>query len=249
MLRKIVRIDEEKCNGCGICVTACAEGALKIIDGKARLVSEIYCDGLGACLGKCPQDAITIEEREADEFDELATEKYLKKSKEKIPQKKNEVPISGGCPGSALRSFITETGVENTSMTSGPSQLSHWPVQLTLVPPTAPFLKEADIVVCADCVPFALPDIHSRYLKNRVVLVGCPKLDDLSFYQEKLIRIFETAQPSSITVLRMEVPCCGGIAHAAIEARKTTIPDCPLEIHIISIRGKITKEHVKVKVI
>ena len=232
-----------------MCVPACAEGALKIIDGKARLVSEIYCDGLGACLGKCPQDAITIEEREADGFDEHATEEYLKKSKEQISHKKNEIPVFGGCPGSALRSFITETDVENVPEQSGPSQLSHWPVQLTLVPPTAPFLKNADIVVCADCVAFALPDLHNRYLKERVVLVGCPKLDDLSFYQEKLTRIFETAQPSSITVLRMEVPCCGGIAHAALEARKAVLPECPLEIHTISIRGKITKEIVTAKVV
>jgi NAD-dependent dihydropyrimidine dehydrogenase PreA subunit len=192
-LRKIIAIDEEKCDGCGLCATACHEGAIAIVDGKAKLVSETYCDGLGDCLGECPRGAITIEEREAPAFDAPA----------------------GGVP----------------------SQLGHWPIQITLVPPEAPFLRGADILIAADCVPFAFADFHSRYLKGRALLVGCPKLDDLEFYRAKLTAIFAAARPRSLTVVRMEVPCCGGLTHAVAGARDAAIPGMPLEVVTIGIKG------------
>jgi len=243
MLRKIVKIDEEKCNGCGVCIPNCAEGALQIIDGKARLVSEVFCDGLGACLGDCPQDAITIEEREAEEFDENAVEEHLKQvSPPSISE--NRHPEFSGCPGLALRNFNPDAVCEDEPVVDEQSQLSHWPVQLMLVPPHAPFLKGADLIICADCVPFAVADFHRRYLKNHAVLVGCPKLDDLNYYRQKFTEIFKEAQPLSITVLRMEVPCCGGIASAAIEAHSKAVPGCPLEIHTAGIQNGITKEVV-----
>ncbi|HEY9766006.1 MAG TPA: 4Fe-4S binding protein, partial [Chroococcales cyanobacterium] len=202
MLRKIIRIDEEKCNGCGLCIPNCHEGAIKIVNGKAKLVSDAHCDGLGACLGHCPQDALTVEERVADAFDEEVVQRDLSK-KEKS---------------------------ENAENTENPeSQLSHWPVQLRLVPPAAPFLQGSDLLICADCVPFAVPDFHSRYLAGRAVLVGCPKLDDLEHYREKLKAVFAEAKPGRVTVLRMEVPCCGGLAQAVMEARDRVIPDTPLE--------------------
>lgn len=239
--RKVVKIDEEKCNGCGICVPACAEGALKIVDGKARLVSEIFCDGLGACLGECPQGAITIEEREAETFDKEAVEEHIKLE---VINSANEKPdLACGCPGSAVKTFSRDTNSFEEPAKLSSSQLEHWPVQLMLVPPFAPFLKGADIVICADCVPFAFADFHRVYIKNRSVLVGCPKLDDLAFYRRKLADIFREAQPASITVLRMEVPCCGGIAQASLEARNEVIPDCPVEIHTVGIKGNVTKEN------
>ena len=238
-IRKIIRIDEEKCDGCGDCVTACAEGAIQLVNGKAKLVSDSYCDGLGACLGECPQGAITVEEREAAAYDEAAVERHLAGMKADRTQ---PAPAGHhGCPGAALQT-LQRRQAPNTSMawnagSSAQSQLGQWPVQLMLVPPHAPFLKSADILICADCVPFAVPDFHQRYLAGRAVLVGCPKLDDLQHYFEKLQAIFQTAQPKSITVLRMEVPCCGGIGQAAVQARNLTVRNVPLEIHTIGIRG------------
>lgn len=238
-VRTIVKIDEDKCTGCGLCVPACAEGALQIIDGKARLVSEIYCDGLGACLGTCPYDAITIETREADDFDEKAVEEFLE-NQEKVTRKAEKpAPVHQGCPGSLLRTM--DRNVANEAVNAEPVQslLSHWPVQLRLVPPMAPYLKNADILVCADCVPFALAGFHDRYLADRVVLVGCPKLDDLSYYREKLEDVFREARPHSITVLRMEVPCCSGLSHAAVEAAVASGVGCDVEVHTIGISGEI----------
>ena len=228
-VREIVKIDEEKCNGCGQCVSACAESAIEIIDGKAKLVSDVYCDGLGACLGECPQDAITIEEREASGFDEEAVKRRqaaLEKSK----------PLPCGCPGTAVRNLgAGKPAAAPDAGESGTSQLGHWPVQLRLVPPGAPFLKGADLLISADCVPFAVPDFHKRYLAGRAVLVGCPKLDDIEFYRKKLKDIFREAAPRSVTVLRMEVPCCAGVVHAVHEARDEVAPQCPLEVHTIAI--------------
>ncbi len=257
-LRKIVRIDEQLCDGCGLCVPSCAEGALQIIDGKAKLVSEIYCDGLGACLGDCPNGAISIEEREAQDFDEEAVKSHLKGQNE--PKKVEPAPtLPCGCPGSAVKTFTrgtqvpqiltrpmckedTEQGIENK--TNPKSSLSHWPVQLRLVPVGAPFLQDADLLVCADCVPFAVPDFHTRYLKDRSVLVGCPKLDDLEMYLEKLTQIIAVNQPRSITVLRMEVPCCAGLANAVVEARNAAGSDVPVEIHTIGIREGAKRETI-----
>lgn len=247
-VRKIIVIDEEKCDGCGDCVAACAEGAIKIIDGKAKLISDTYCDGLGVCLGDCHLGAITIVEREAVAFDEAAVAVHLARQKMAMPI----APPSGGCPGSAMRQFDGPPKVANPpapAAQSGsqpvyPSLLNHWPIQLMLVPPGAPFLQGADLVVCADCVPFTVPDFHARYLNGRAVLIGCPKLDDLNFYFEKLQAIFGQAQPSRITVLRMEVPCCGGIADAAIQARERAAGQVPLEVHTIGVRGSIQVETV-----
>lgn len=227
--RLIVRIDEEKCNGCGQCVLACAEEALQIVDGKARLISDVYCDGLGACLGECPQGALKIVEREAEAFEEAAIERHLG------PQGKKE-PLPCGCPGPAMRPLKPHETLAYEPGTTPPSSLSHWPVQLMLVPPGAPFLHEGDILVCADCVPFAVPDFHARHLAGRAVLVGCPKLDDLANYREKLAAILKQANPRSITILRMEVPCCGAMAQAVTEARNETVPECPLEIQAIGIQ-------------
>jgi ferredoxin len=244
MKRNIISIDEERCNGCGLCVTKCAEGALKIVDGKARLVSETYCDGLGACLGECPQGAITIEEREAPSFDEKAVHEYL--AQQKKEEKKTLEPLACGCPGNALRSFKTTETQMNGNEIQEVSELTQWPVQLRLVPPQAPFLKGADILVCADCVPFALPNFHRDFLKGKVVLVGCPKLDDLHYYREKLRDIFIMAHPKSITVLRMEVPCCGGIAQAVINARDETGTELTINILTVGIQGTVRKDRVPV---
>jgi ferredoxin len=245
-IRKIVEIDEEKCDGCGLCVPVCAEGAIQIIDNKAKVVSETYCDGLGTCLGECPQNAITIVEREAPDFDEVAVERHLATLKEK--QSTRDKPIvlpttapqhhGGGCPGSAMRSFGNYSdSVPEASPKIQTSQLRHWPVQLMLVPPQAPFLKGSDILICADCVPFVVPDFHSKYLVGKSLLVGCPKLDDLEFYFEKIKDIIATAKPKRLTVVKMEVPCCTGIAQAVIRARNEMAIDIPVEIYTIGIRG------------
>ena len=229
-VRQIIRIDEEKCTGCGQCVIDCAEGALQIVDGKARLISETYCDGLGACLGACPEDALTIEAREADAFDEAAVEELL-------AQRAASEPLPCGCPGSAMRTFAAaDSSGEAIAESTEASGLSQWPVQLMLIPPGAPFLQGADILVCADCVPFAMPNFHSRVLNGSAVLVGCPKLDDAAHYRRKLEAIFDAAKPHSITVLRMEVPCCGGLAHIVTEARDAAVPECPLEIVVVRIQ-------------
>ena len=247
-VRKIVSIDEDKCNGCGQCVPACHEGALQVVDGVARLVKEIYCDGLGDCLGTCPQDAIIIEEREADEFDAAAVEEHLRSGDtSRSPPADAEgasstCPRSGGCPGSSMRTMRPSGAAVESGGDVPPSQLGTWPLQLKLVPPFAPFLKNADILVCADCVAFAVPDFHERYVAGRAVLVGCPKLDDLAYYRQKLESIFAEATPRSITVLRMEVPCCAGIAHAAVEARNAAASGTPLDVHVIGVQGGIQRE-------
>jgi len=250
-VRKIVEIDEEKCDGCGLCVPACAERAIQIIDGKAKVVSETFCDGLGACLGECPQRAITIAEREAPDYDEKAVAKRLRQLEEISKKSKSEInPIltiqeqhnaahtEGGCPGAAMRQFNQSLHEQPTATHTGErSLLSHWPVQLMLVPPQAPFLKNADILVCADCVPFTIPDFHSRFLAGRALLVGCPKLDDLQYYSRKLKDIFDQAKPRSITVVKMEVPCCNGIAEVTIQARNEVAPHITVDVHTIGIRG------------
>lgn len=243
-VRTIIQIDEDKCDGCGICVDSCAEGAIQIIDGKARLVSDSYCDGLGNCLADCPQDAITLIDREAEDYDEAAVERHLTDRRQFKPIHSSPLPAmaghGGGCPGMSLKSL--PTAAPKAVSGENRSQLGHWPVQLMLVPPGAPFLRQSHILLCADCVPFAVSDFHSRYLAGRSLLVGCPKLDDLAFYRDKLTAIFGEAQPQSITVLRMEVPCCGGIAQAAVEAARWSGTNAPVEIHTIGVRGDIAIE-------
>lgn len=240
-LRQIVMIDENKCNGCGVCIPNCAEGALKIIDGKAKLIGDILCDGLGACLGHCPMEAIQIVEREADEFDENEVEKRMKE----MEQKKMEIVDhghvhgEGGCPGSRMRTFTRIEGVDKDADVKVNSKLRQWPVQLTLVAPTAPYFKNADLLITADCVPYAYGNYHNDFLKDKAVVVGCPKLDDLDSYIKKLTSIISENDLESITVLRMEVPCCGGIAHAAKEARDKSGVEIPIKVVTIGIEGEI----------
>jgi len=231
--RKIIKIDEEKCNGCGLCVLSCAEGALEIINGKATLVSDNYCDGLGACIGECPQGALTIEERVAPEFDEKAVKHYLRE------KRKAEAELPCGCPSNTVTQF-ERTGTEGTIAEAAEhprSMLRHWPVQLRLVPPTAPFLKEADLVLVSDCVPFAYADFHNDFLKDHSVLVACPKLDDYDAHLEKLSEIINQAQLNSLTVVHMEVPCCSGLVHMAKQAIDNSGKNVPFDEVAISVGG------------
>ncbi len=214
--RTIVRIDEALCDGCGLCVPACAEGALEIVDGKARLVEDRYCDGLGACLGNCPRGAITLEEREAEDFDEEAVERRLAGLEEGCFT----------CPGTAAP----------PGKRDGRRQ---WPVQLRLVSPQAPFLAGADLLLAADCVPFALPDFHSRLLRDRAVVVGCPKLDDPGEMVGRLAAIVRQASPTRLTVAHMEVPCCFALAKLAQEALRRAGRHLPVETVTVSTQGDL----------
>jgi len=246
--RKIIRIGEELCDGCGRCVPGCAEGAIEILDGKARLVSESYCDGLGACLGECPNGAITVEEREAEDFDAEAVEAYLKE-KEKA-EKPLESCLASGCPSNQVRTFTRKTQDEGGRMQGFPgltaSALSHWPVQINLVPPTAPFLKGAYLLIAADCTPLAYPNFHKDFLAGKVVLIGCPKFDDVEDYIWKFTEIFENANIRSITALIMEVPCCSGLPMILKKAMDAAEKDIPMEKIIISTRGDILKRDQEV---
>jgi Pyruvate/2-oxoacid:ferredoxin oxidoreductase delta subunit len=238
--RKIVQIDEEKCTGCGLCIPNCAEGALQIIDGKAKLITDKFCDGLGACLGHCPEDAITIIQREAEEFDEKAVEAHLYKQKEvtHAPQ-----PEFTGCPSSRVLQFqVPKPRAESGPKELAVSELSQWPVQLKLVPVDAPYFQEADLLIAADCVPFAYPDFHRDFLKGKAVVVGCPKLDDIHLYREKLTAIFKANSIKSITVPFMEVPCCFGLVKATEDAIEASGKDIPLKKVRIGIRGEIKPE-------
>jgi len=231
--RKIVRIDEEKCTGCGVCIPACAEGALQIIDGKARLVDDRFCDGLGACLGECPEGAITVEEREAEEFDEELVKEHFSRSRE------TEEPC--GCPSADVTTFTQATGTRPAAggRAKEPSMLGHWPVQLALVPRKAPFLREADLVLAADCVPFAFAGFHREFLVGRALLVACPKLDDFQAHQQRLTDILRESGVRSVTVVHMEVPCCSGLVHMVRQAIRASRRDIPLTEVTIGIRGEI----------
>lgn len=224
MKRTVIKIDEEKCTGCGLCVPACVEGALQIIDGKARLVSDRFCDGLGACIGKCPVGALTVEVRETEEFDEEAAKAHSRTA-----------PISEcTCPSAKAMTFSTgaeEKGARVDSM------LSQWPIQLSLVPPNAPFIKNADLVIAADCVGFAYPNFHSDFLKGRKLIIGCPKLDDAQFYLKKLEMMFKELQPKSVTVVNMEVPCCFGLYRIVKEALASAGRNIPLKQEIVGVKG------------
>jgi len=260
VVRKIIQIDEEKCDGCGLCVPSCAEGAIRIIDGKARLVSETYCDGLGACLGHCPRGAIRVVERQAAPFDEEAVRKHLQAQQEAGPSTDRSPPHAhpvagqaqaatqrkptGGCPGTALRVFgsgapekavVSEDG---SRQSTGISALGQWPIQFELVPAGAPFLKGCHLLIAADCVPFAFAGFHDQLLAGRRVLVGCPKLDDLGSYVAKLAQIIATAELQSITVARMEVPCCGGLMWLVRTAMEQAGRQVPVEEVVISIDGR-----------
>ncbi len=242
--RKIIEIDEELCDGCGQCVPSCAEGALEIVDGKAKIIADKMCDGLGACLGECPTGALRIIEREADEFDEEAVEAYLdqKEAAEEIQE------IACGCPSTQIQTFAPiashpESHPLRAAGTESESALSHWPVQIRLIPPKAPFLKGADLLVLADCVSVAYANLHEGLMKGKVVMMGCPKFDDARAYIEKFAEIFKTAGIHSITTVYMEVPCCSGlpmIVKKALDASRQTIPMTDI---VISTRGKVLKQN------
>jgi len=235
-LRNVVKIDEEKCNGCGLCVDACAEGAIKIIDGKAKLVSEIYCDGLGACLGHCPEDAITIEKREAEDFNEEATKAYL------AQETNTQVQTDFVCPGMAAKQLKTKAVPEDTTNAGAVlSRLGQWPVQLKLVSPHAPYFANADLLLVADCVPFAMGDFHSRFLKDHSIAVGCPKLDDVQFYIVKLAAILQANKLNSLTVIHMEVPCCSGLTHIARQAILRNKIEMIFEDITIDLQGNVIR--------
>ena len=247
-VRKIIEIDEELCDGCGNCVPSCAEGALEIIDGKARVVGEIYCDGLGACLGECPMGALKLVEREAHEFDEEAVEKRLAQKKQQAPAPETPA-FPGGCPSARLQNFSSRKSAAAPSpcqeankpaaFAEAESALSHWPVQIMLVPPTAPFLKGADLLVLADCVPVAFPTVHRDFIKGKVVMMGCPKFDNAQAYIEKFAQICKKSGIKSITSVIMEVPCCSGLPMIVKKGMQMAAVDIPMEEVVISTRGKI----------
>ena len=236
--RKIVYIDEERCNGCGKCVNACAEGAIELMNGKARLVAEKYCDGLAACLGTCPVDAIHIIEREADLFDPEAVEQYLKSNKTPAD------PLPCGCPSTQLQMFPSQCGCdpEERSNSSQPSRLTHWPVQIRLVPPTAPFLKNADLLVASDCTALAYPNLHEDLLKGRVVMMGCPKFDNAEEYVDKFTQVFTAANIRSVTIAVMEVPCCSKMPVIVEQALARAGKKIPVDVVVINTRGNVVKK-------
>ncbi len=247
ILRKIIEIDEELCDGCGNCVLACAEGAIQIIDGKAKVIADKYCDGLGACIGDCPQDALKVIEREADDFDEEAVEELLKK--QKLEKEKNAPETSAcGCPSTTMQTFpsANETAcdcankpVMQSSQPNSDSCLGHWPVQIKLVPAGAPFLKGADLVIAADCVPVAYPTFHADFLKDKAIMIGCPKFDNAEEHVEKLAQIFKGSGIKSLTVVIMEVPCCSAMSVIIKKALEQSGANIPQSEVVISARGKI----------
>ncbi len=280
--RSIIRIDEGACNGCGECIPNCPEGALQVIDGKARLISDLFCDGLGACIGHCPRGAITVEEREAEPYDEERVMENIVRQgpavikahlehlsehgesvllqKARAVLKKNGIAdpfgagrscpsshggsVSGGCPGAAVRDLRTagersRFGVASAhNIGKGETALRQWPVQLSLVPALAPYLEGADLLIAADCVPFAYPDFHRDFLQGRIVLVGCPKLDDTQAYAEKLQQIFTHNGLRSITYVHMEVPCCGGLIGIIRSALQRSGKDIPFQTVTVRINGE-----------
>ncbi|HEY90706.1 MAG TPA: 4Fe-4S binding protein [Dehalococcoidia bacterium] len=260
--RKIVHIDEDKCTGCGICIPSCAEGALQIIDGKAKLVSEKFCDGLGACLGKCPEDAITVEERVADGFDEELVKEHLashqqveetlpcgcpgssvvqfeERTATATPQAETD-NLPCGCPGSTVAQFDERTAtVVPESDIPQQSMLRHWPVQMTLVPPRAPFLQGTDLLLTAQCVPFTYAGFHQDFLRDHSLLIACPKLDDFQAHLRKLTDILSQSDIRSLTVVRMEVPCCSGLVHMAQKAIEASGKNIPLREVTIGVRGEV----------
>ena len=243
-LRKIIEIDEELCDGCGQCVPGCAEGSLQIVDGKAKMVSDNLCDGLGACIGECPNGALRIVEREAEEFDEEAVEKYLAE-KEAAKQKQQPV-LACGCPSTNIQTFAPVSSCREANIPAGfedsESALSHWPIQIRLVPATAPFLKGADLLVLADCCGVAIPTLHKDLLKGRVVMIGCPKFDDIQEYVEKFADIFKAADIKSVLSVVMEVPCCSGLPMIVKKGMEAAGKNIPIKELVISTRGKILEQ-------
>lgn len=293
MIREIIKIDEAKCNGCGLCIPACPEGALQIIHGKARLVSDLMCDGLGACLGECPEGAIEVEKREAEPYDEKAVIKemvkkgkntvtahlkhlqehgeftflnqavdFLKSKRDSLDfdiddlvngeemQPKPERPHGMGCPGAAMREFNVSLDEENEEDQKSenykemPSQLRQWPVQMHLVNPAAPYFKNADVLLAADCVAFAVGDFHQRFMKGKSVAIACPKLDQgKETYVNKLVRMIDESNIQSLNVVVMEVPCCSGLLQMAKIARQHAGRDLPIKHTVVGVDGRIVAEN------
>ncbi len=242
--RDIIEIDEEKCDGCGQCVLACAEGALEIVDGKARLVGEILCDGLGACIGECPQGALTVIKRESVPFDEAAVEERLESLKGNKPKEAPFVPkgevLACGCPSSSAMEL--PPCASKPAQGGQASSLGHWPIKIALLSPAAPYLKGADLVLLADCAAAAYPDLHARLLPGKAVAMGCPKLDNLEAHIEKLTQIIRQSRPKSLTVVHMEVPCCKGFVHGAKEAVKAAGTNTPISLMEVGRAGEIISE-------
>jgi len=278
MKRSIIKIDEEKCTGCELCIPNCPEGAIQIIDGKARLVSDLMCDGLGACLGHCPEGAITVEEREAEPYDEFKVMEnivkhgsntikahlkhlkdhgqtefyeqaidYLKKNNMEIPKEEDKkmqpMHHDGGCPGSQTINFDRRDVEEGKMEGKRPSQLTHWPIQMHLISPNAPHYQGADLLLAADCTAFSLGDFHKDYLKDKVLAIACPKLDEgQDIYLEKLKALVDTAKINTLTVLIMQVPCCGGLLRLAQKAVEEANRKIPIKAVVVGIQGEILKE-------
>ena len=232
MKRKIIHIDEGKCTGCGLCAQACHEGAIGMVNGKAKLLRDDYCDGLGDCLPTCPMGAIRFEEREAAAYDEAAVQQHLKT--------RGEEPAACGCPGSRSCSIQRESGAEPApkSVRENPSRLSQWPVQIKLAPVNAPYFDGADLLIAADCTAYACGDFHNRFIRNRITLIGCPKLDE-GDYSEKLTAILQKNSIRSVTVVRMEVPCCGGIENAVKRALQSSGKFLPWQVITLSTEGRV----------
>nr|MBN2277737.1 4Fe-4S binding protein [candidate division Zixibacteria bacterium] len=260
-VREIIEIDADKCDGCGLCILACAEGAIQLVNGKAVLVSDRYCDGLGACLGDCPQHAITIVKREALDFDEKAVENHRRSEPPHQPVESRlspqngsynaprkpvrplaGFPTPGGCPGSRPQAFgsgesipLGKTGSSSLSL----PQLTNWPVQLMLAPIKAPYFDGAELLIAADCVPFACPDFHSDFLAGRILLIACPKLDRVEIYREKLHDVFSQNDIKSIDIAFMEVPCCNGLVQLVTTAVQETGKNIPINLTKLGIRGQV----------
>ena len=280
MKRKIIKIDDGKCNGCGLCIPNCPEGAIQLIDKKARLLSDLFCDGLGACLGHCPEGAIIIEEREAEAYDEARVmenivkqgenttrahlehlrdhkqEEYLMQAVQFLREKGiknpleagNPAPAShlhvhGGCPGSRVVNFGSQAAPEGEAQGTRPSQLTHWPVQLHLISPHAPHFQGCDLLLAADCTAYALGDFHKDHLKGKALTIACPKLDgSLETYVEKLAALIDNAKINTLTVLIMQVPCCGGLLHLAQQAAAQAKRKVPIRGVVVGIQGGILKD-------
>jgi NAD-dependent dihydropyrimidine dehydrogenase PreA subunit len=254
MKRKIINIDEKKCTGCGLCVPGCHEEAIKIIDGKARLVNDVFCDGLGACLGECPEGALTIEEREADPFDEKRVQENITRKKrghsqllhgEATPQNLNVMSQAGSCPGSAHAAFERKAQAVPGKTQAGEqsSELTHWPIQLHLVNPAADFFRGKDVVLAADCVAFSVGNFHERFLKGKSLAIACPKLDEgQDEYIEKIHRMVDEAKINTLTVVMMQVPCCRGLMQIAQAGLQKATRKVPLKAIVISIQGDVLSE-------
>lgn len=234
MIRKIIHIDEEKCNGCGACATACHEGAIGIVNGKAKLLRDDYCDGFGDCLPACPMDAIHFVEREAAAYDEAA----VQANKRKKQAEAAHAAHAGGCPGHQMHRFQREETAQAAAPAAQPSQLGQWPCQIKLVPVNAPYFQGAKLLIAADCTAYAYANMHSEFMKGKITLIGCPKLDAVD-YTDKLTEIIRSNDIQSVTIVRMEVPCCGGLEHAAREALRASWKFLPWQVVTISIDGKI----------